>query len=152
MFMPLPAVEILTEAAVAAIAIVFLVYGSRVRRQYQEELGAYGARTEGVVSRQWKKEVVLDGGETTTTWYADYRYTVDGQVYEASSGRGHYKKMFADGQAVTICYRPEAPEEFYVIEENGHDRTTYRIIYALGIIVVGIGVAFLVLFHLVFGR
>ena len=152
MLLPMAAVQILTEVIVAAIAVIFLVYARRLQKRYLEELEQYSVRTEGTVARQWKKEVEIGNGETSTTWYVDYRYAVGGQVYEACSGQGHYKKMFQDGKTVEVRCKAEAPEEFYVPEENGHDRMTYKILYALGIIVIGIGVAFLILFHLVFGR
>ncbi len=151
MFLPMIALKILTEAMVAVIAVIFLVYGNKLRGDYLANLGRYSAQTAGVVSRQWKKDITLESGDTTVTWYVDYRYTADGREYEACSGQGHYKKMFPDGKEVTIHYDPQEPESFYVVEENGHDRITYRFLFTLGFIVIGIGVMFLVLFQTALG-
>ena len=59
--------------------------------------------------------------KTTTTYETDieYRYTVNGKVYDGVSEKdGDLTGSFRSGASVKVCYNPAQPEESDVFENN----------------------------------
>lgn len=151
MFNSVFALEIVTEIIVLAVAAVFFMYARRLSRGNKSNLNRYSAVTKGKVMRQWTKEMPLEKGGVSTTWYTDYSYSVDGVTYEKCSDVGSYRKLFEDGAEVVIRYVPDNPEEIYIPAENAGDMLSGRMFYILGGVTVGIAVLFVIVFKVVFG-
>lgn len=66
---------------------------------------------------------------TSVTYYPVFRYTLRGRTFEPVSSTGTGRPRFTEGQAVTVCYDPDNPEQFYIEGDKAPGR--FGIFFAL---------------------
>lgn len=121
------------------VGLTFLgVFGILRSNQVQKERRC-GMITTGKVVEYVKQAY---SGDSVSTWRAVFEYTAEGSTYRKVSSYGTGRKVFAIGQAITVHYNLNNPNEYYV-DEMKVSVVLQQIFSRLGVGLVLIGIVLL---------
>ena len=95
--------------------------------------------TTGEVTGHYKHR--SGGKRPSTSYYPEFSFTANGELYKKRSAVGTPRPRFDKGQKITVKFDPKNPDDYY-IEEDGISNTVFYVFFIVGIIVI-IGAFFL---------
>jgi hypothetical protein len=131
--------EPLHAILVVMFALVFIVLGFRGVNKMKRLHQSCSSRVEGHVAGFERSEHSStnddDEIEYTYTYYPIFSYTVSGTEYNQKSNVGTGTMRFKVNEKVTVFYRPDSPNVYFVLEDAAAKRVNYFFI-GFGFLVV----------------
>ena len=132
-----PQIVYMTGITLNVLGALFLVIGLGWTISTKKKIKRCTAHVEAVV-RSVKREVNLSAGtDSCRSWFTTFAFYANGQEVTVKSNLGTEKKLFEEGERLTLYYNPDNTKEFYVPKEVDTAPQQVFLIVGIGLIAVG---------------
>ncbi len=108
-------------------------------------------KTHGVVYKMERRQGMyssIDNDIPLTMWYPTYEYSVGQKIRRTTSKVGYSKKLFEEGQTISLYYALEDPSQIYV--PDAQVRWVFILLCGMGFVFLLVGIAIYFTFRWLF--